>query len=165
MLAHVSIRTYNSSSQTCILEKNKYNTTQIQPQINTNKETAKEKKRNSPIPMLRHTLSPLPIRAVPKPLLKISASAKHASMPRHNNALDTVIDIEHGISGFEFGAHGIGKGIVVLGAEEREDDDGGVGGVVLGADLRKERAGVVVGGREGDVWGVAGRLFARGHDG
>lgn len=46
---------------------------------------------------------------------------------------------------------------MVLRAVEREDDDGGVFGMVLSADLGKRK--VVVCGRELDVRFMAGRLF------
>ena len=88
-----------------------------------------------------------------KPNLQVRASAKNAPIaPRKNNALNAVVYIEHAIRLFQFQHHGVGEGIVVLRAPERQDDDPGVLVVVLRADLRPGE--VVVAGWE--LWRVEG---------
>lgn len=100
--------------------------------------------------MLAHLLllpPPIPIPASSEPNLQICPRAKDAPRPRDHDAPDALVPIEQLVHGHHLRHHGVGEGIVLVGAVQREDDDAGVWGVVLGADLRPGEG--VVGGGEG----------------
>lgn len=87
--------------------------------------------------MILHLLRLRPTRPLSKPNIEIRARTKDASVACHDDALDAPVDVEHGVRGLDFLAHGVCKGIVVLGAVEREDYDRRFFFMVLRADLRE----------------------------
>ena len=95
-----------------------------------------------------------------KPDLQVRAGAEHAAVAGHDDAFDAIVGVEEGEGFFHFGHEGGGEGVVVVGAVEGEDDDGGrgrgAGGVVGEFDLGVGEGGV--GGGEGEFAdvGVAG---------
>lgn len=87
--------------------------------------------------MILHLLRLRPICALPEPNVQICARAKNASVARHNDTFDALVDIEHGVRRLDLLAHRVCEGIVVLRAVERENDDRWLFFMVLGADLRE----------------------------
>jgi hypothetical protein len=111
--------------------------------------------------MILHPLCLLPTRPFSKPNPQIRARAENSPTARNHDALDALVGVEHGVRRFDLRTHCVGKGIVVRGAVEREDDDRGFFLVVSRLNLREGQ--VVVGRGEDDVRVVARGLLARGH--
>lgn len=111
--------------------------------------------------MVLHPLRLRTMHTLSKALVEIRAGAEDPPMPRHNDAFHAVVGVKHGVRVFDLGAHRVREGIVVVGAVQGEDDDGGLGGVVARLDLREGEG--VVGAGEGDVGRMAGRLLGACH--
>lgn len=94
--------------------------------------------------MLINLLLLLPI----KPQLQIRTRAENLAGASEHDAFHAVVCVEERVRVLELEHHGVGEGIVVLRAVEREDDDGRVLFVVLRLDLREGE--VVVGFWEGE---------------
>lgn len=90
-----------------------------------------------PVPMILHLLRLLPARPIPKPYIQIRARAEYPSRTRHYDALDPLVDVEHGVRSLDFLAHLVRKRIVILGAVQREDNHAGLFLVVARLDLRE----------------------------
>ena len=79
------------------------------------------------------------LRPPHKPNIQIRPRTKDASatlLPaRKNHTFDSIVNVEHAVCLFNLQHHCVGKGIVVLGPVQAQDDDVGVGCVVGGADL------------------------------
>jgi hypothetical protein len=73
--------------------------------------------------VILHLLRLIPTRPLSKPNSQIRARAENAPAARHDNALDALVGVEHGVRGFNLRAHRVGESIVVLRAMERENDD------------------------------------------
>lgn len=117
--------------------------------------------KNIPIPMIHDLLRLRPTRPLPKPNLEIRACAENPPVPRNNNALDAVVDIEHGVRLLDLRAHRVRKRIVLAGPVQRQHDDTRLGGVVRGPD--RGELEVVVGRRQGDVAVARGLVAAGSH--
>jgi hypothetical protein len=111
-----------------------------------------------PISVILHLFCFGAMCAFAKADVEICARAKDASVSGDYDAFYARVDVEHCVGGFDFLAHGVGEGIVLLGAVEREDYHRGLFFVVFGLDLSELQ--VVVGRGEVDVGFVAGRLVA-----
>ena len=89
-----------------------------------------EKRVGVPIPVVLDPLSPLTIDSSSKPNVQIRSRAEYSSIACYNNALDTRIDVKHGICLLDLGTHGVRKGIVFARAIKSQNDDAGFRSVV-----------------------------------